>query len=171
MQMEPWLAKWGCVLASAGLLLTGCVRTQRLVIGEPVGPASALAQTERTTGQLIVYSAWDGLDTLDAEHQKHSPYVVREQQGTIAARVRNRQGSFGEEPEVVSLPPGRYFVEARSTNTGPVQVPVIIDRRRTTVVYLDGVAAPPAALADEETNWIRQPNGLIVGWRDQAGEK
>ena len=120
-------------------------------------------------GSLIVYSAWDRFDTLDAEHLKHTAYTVRSEQGTPVLHVRNRRGSFESDPQLVSLAPGRYRIEARATNVGPIKLPVVIRKGETTVVYLDGTTGPAAAAAPG-TNWIRQPNGSIVGRRDQADE-
>jgi len=62
-------------------------------------------------------------------------------------------------------------VEARATNLGPVQIPVIIREGQTTVVYLDGVNGPLASWQVSETSWVRQPNGFIVGWRDNANAR
>jgi hypothetical protein len=120
-------------------------------------------------GSLIVYSAWDRFDTLDAEHLKHTSYTVSSEQGTQVIHVRNRQGSFEGDPQAVSLAPGRYWIEARATNVGPLKLLVVIRQGETTVVYLDGTTGPTAAAAPG-TNWVRQPSGLIVGWSDQGNE-
>jgi hypothetical protein len=152
------------------VLLSGCVASHPLVISEPIGPAQAVLHKEHQTGELIVYSSWTRFDTLDSEHRKHSPYLVEQQGGTNIVRVNNRRGTFGEEPEAVPLAPGHYLVKARATNVGRVEVPVIIREGETTVVYLDGITAP-SAIGQQDTNWVRQPNGRIVGWGDTASAK
>ena len=154
-------------LLLAASMWCGCAETRKLVIADPVGPTEAAKQASGTKGSLVVYSAWDGLDTLDSEHRKHTAYTVRSQQGVTVLHVRNRCGSFEGEPQVVDLPPGRYWIESDATNMGAVQIAAAIRKGETTVVYLDGTTRPAGPPTDE-TNWIRQPNGLIIGWKDQG---
>jgi hypothetical protein len=109
------------------------------------------------SGKLVVYSGWDRLDTLDPEHHKHTPYLILSGSTDvrqISAQVRNQSGSFGEDPEVVELPTGQYWVEARATNVGRVRVPVSIVRGQTAVLYLDSTTSP-AGQAVQESQWIR----------------
>jgi hypothetical protein len=157
---------WIAVLAGLAIWGSGCAAPQPWVGQERIGPIGAPTATAASSGSLIVYSAWDRFDTLDAEHQRHTPYQVLSEQGALVARVRNQAGSFGQDPSAVSLSPGRYWVEARATNAGQVRVPILIREGLNTVVYLDGVAGPtlsPAPLA--QVDWVRQPNGRIVGWK------
>lgn len=141
------------------------------MLSEPVGPAGVVPRPSSNVGQLVVYSGWDDFNTLDADHPRHTPYVLRPDSGGETIRVRNQSGSFGQEPQVVSLAPGRYRVEAKATNLGPMQVPVVVRERKTTVVYLDGVTGPPTASQGSSSIWVREPNGHIVGWRDSEGAR
>jgi hypothetical protein len=150
----------------AAVLVGGCAGREPLVIREPVGPAQPVALSTGSSGSLVVYSGWDRLDTLDSEHPKHTPYSVHSETDGVVAQVSNHSGSFGQDPSVVSLAPGRYWVHTRGTNVGLVRVPVTVRAGQRTVVYLDGSTAPVESWRGE-TNWLRQPNGLIVGWRDQ----
>ena len=118
-------------------------------------------------GNLIVYSAWDRFDTLDPEHQRHTPYVILSgpsDSANVVARVRNQSGPFGQEPELVDLPPGQYWVEARATNVGRVRVPVVIDSGRTARVFLDATTSP-SEQAMQASNWVRQNPGPAFGWQ------
>ena len=165
MKSRTWLT--GVVLLATAAGLIGCAAPQPLVMHEAVGPVQAITQPPARSGKLVVYSAWDRFDTLDAEHPKHTPYTVRSDQGSAVARVRNQAGSFGHEPSAVSLAPGRYWVEGRATNVGSIRVPVVVRRGQTTVVYLDATTAP-AGLGQNEMSWVRQPSGRVVGWKDQG---
>jgi hypothetical protein len=158
----------GIVAASASIL-SGCIRTREFVVREPVGPVEGVKESAGTEGNLVVYSGWDRLGTLDSEHRKHTSYTIHAAQEERTIRVWNRMGSFGGEPEMVRLSPGRYWIEAGGTNVGEVRIPVVVRGGETTVVYLDGTTEPDAPWR-LGTNWIRQPNGLILGWRDAANE-
>jgi hypothetical protein len=107
---------------------------------------------------------------MDTDHQKHTAYTLRSELGGPVTRVRNQRGSFGEDPDVLALAPGHYWVEARATNAGAVRVPVVICRGETTAVYLDGSTAPASSSADSAA-WVRQADGRIVGWRAEASLK
>ena len=130
------------------LNLTGCAEPKPRVAYGPVGPSFRSASGSGP-GRLIVYSAWDRFDTLDAEHRRHTPYTVSSSSSDSGppslVKVRNQQGSFGEDPDVVTLPAGQYSVLARATNVGRVQVPVIIQPGQTTILYLDGSGPLPDA--------------------------
>jgi hypothetical protein len=155
------------VVAVGAALFTGCAGPQKLVISDPVGPFPDGVKATGTDGSLIVYSGWDGLDTLDTEHPKHTDYILRSEDGKKLKRIRNRCGSFEGDPEIVGLSPGRYWIEAEATNVGPIKVPAVIRPHETTTVYLDGTTEPGGPWPDG-TNWVWEPNGLVVGWKAQA---
>ena len=158
--------KVGASLAAIAIIASGCSSPKPLVLHDSVGPARTAAPAAGGAGSLVVYSAWDRFDTLDAEHPKHTPYTVRSERDGTVAHVHNQTGTFGQDPISVSLPAGHYSLQARATNVGPVRIPVVIRSGQTTVVYLDGSTAPAEAWR-AEADWLRQPNGLIVGWKDQ----
>jgi len=145
------------------LLSSGCVATDKFLVANPVGPPAPGVEEHPGQGSLVVYSAWDGLDTFDPDHEKHTSYRVHSADGGLIRSVRNRCGSFDGYPMTVNLPTGTYKVEARATNFGWVFVPVRIEANRTTVVYLDGTEPPERELIEEAL--VRLPNGQIVGRR------
>ncbi len=164
--MRLSLAKLRIPVLIAAVGLTGCAAGQPRVISETIGPAQAPAVNRTDRGSLLVYSDWDKYDTLDADHQKHTAYRISPEQGGQTILVRNRKGSFGESPEAVELAPGKYVIEAQANQLGTVRVPVRVRTGETTVVYLDGVTAPPAVERTQTEKWVRHPSGGILGWRD-----
>jgi hypothetical protein len=80
--------------------------------------------------------------------------------------VDNLSGSFYQTPMTVSLPPGEYKVKARATNSGLVDVPVIVKENKTTIVDLDGTILPqhkPTGAGQ----WVRLPDGQVIGMRSE----
>ncbi len=75
-----------------------------------MGPAPAVASDD---GELIVYSADDAIDTADSEHPHHRRYVIRAADGSVLRSIENQTGPFGQDPEDVTLPPGRYAITVR----------------------------------------------------------
>jgi hypothetical protein len=117
---------------------------------------------EAAQGQLVVYTPDNFVDTNDAEHPRHQAYVVLNPDGSVVERVANLSGPFGQDPEVVPLPSGRYLVHAWAINFGPVAVPVQIDRGRTTTVHLDGDQGSSLAAASQ-AQVVSLPDGQVVG--------
>lgn len=171
--MKPKLnrAVYLCLLGLSLLPLIGCATEQPLVLTQPVGPVEGEPKHFQKHGELIVYSAWDRFDTLDSAHWKHTAYSLRPENGGKVIRVRNRCGTFGQDAEVVALPPGSYLLDVYATNAGLVKVPVVVREGLTTEVYLDGISGPPKYAQAERTNWISQPNGQVLGWRDSSAAK
>lgn len=155
----PVLAQGTRSLALAVALAAGCAPPSRWIAPAAVGPAPAVASDD---GELIVYSADDAIDTADSEHPHHRRYVIRAADGSVLRSIENQTGPFGQDPEDVTLPPGRYAIDTSATNAGPVRVPVVIEPGRLTVVHLDGddESDPvPASAA------VRLPNGHPIGAR------
>jgi hypothetical protein len=149
------------------LALGGCVENRTYLVTEAVGPSSSVARQHLSGGSLIVYSAWDGLDTLDVGHLKHTPYAILSENGVRVERVRNRCGSFDQDAMVVHLPAGSYRVEAKASSFGSVVVPIQIKEGQTTVVYLDGTTKLKG-VDPSESDFVKLPNGQIVGWHSTA---
>jgi hypothetical protein len=150
------------------LLLPACAARPPFVLSASVGPPPEVAPATPGEGRLVVYSAWDGLESADADHEKHSSYAILFEDGMLVERVRNRCGSFEKDPMTVSLPAGTYRVEARASNFGLVSIPVLIKENQSTVVRLDG-GRPPKGVGTSATDFVKLPNGQVVGWR--AGEQ
>lgn len=146
--------------------VTGCATRARVVVQQAVGPARAvLARRRNSNGSLVVYSAMEVINAADARHPAHSSYRIYMPDGKLLRDVDNREGSFYQDPIAVPLAPGKYNIEARATNVGWVELPVIIEQGRTTVVDLDGDVLPPHEAGNGE--WVRLPGGQIVGSRAQ----
>jgi hypothetical protein len=129
---------------------------------ERVGPAPRTSASPESAGFLVVYSAWSNfVDQGSTAH--HSRYIVKSDGGSMSKEVINHADRFDEGPIQLPLAPGAYHVSARSAHYGRVNVPVIIEPRRTTIVYLDGRAHPDEKAA-EQASAVRLPDGEIVGW-------
>jgi hypothetical protein len=155
-------------LWSVVLLASGCVATRPFALGVPVGPPGLGGWNVLGHGSLRVYSAWDGLDDGDPDHEKHTSYTICSDQGAVLEKIRNRCGSFGQDPMTVLLPAGTYKIEARATNFRMVSVPIVIQADQTTVVYLDGTTRPKG-IEPTAGRLVKLPNGEVVGVR--AGEQ
>ena len=113
-------------------------------------------------GFLVVYSAWSNfVDQGSTGH--HSRYTITSDDGKISRVVINHADRFDEGPLRLALAPGSYHVSARSAHFGRVSVPVLIQQRQTTNVYLDG-SAHHEAPADRQRDAVKLPDGEIVGW-------
>ena len=150
-------------LSGATYLATGCVAPHTFVLAQAVGPPPGKVSANAGQGNLVVYSAWDGLDTGDADHEKHSSYAILSGEGVLIKRVPNRCGSFGGNPQTVNLPPGAYQLEARASNFGVVSIPILIEPNQETVVRLDG-SMDTKGLEGSAGDLVRLPNGQPVGW-------
>ena len=94
-------------------------------------------RTGSTQGYLLVYSATDEFSDGDLIFNAHSSYSIHTTDGKLFKNVENHISRSDEMPELVTLPPGFYTVEARSGNNGYVRVPVQIKPGRQTIVDLD----------------------------------
>ena len=88
-------------------------------------------------GYLLVYSATDEFSDGDLIFNAHSSYSIHTTDGKLFKNVENHMSRSDEIPELVTLPPGSYAVEARSGNNGYVRVLVQIKPGRQTIVDLD----------------------------------
>jgi hypothetical protein len=77
--------------------------------------------------------------------------------------IINHVDRFDEGPIRLPLAPGSYYVRARSAHFGRVNVPVVIEARQTTYVYLDG-SQHPEAPSPHQSSAVKLPDGEIVGW-------
>ncbi len=144
------------------LLGAGCSSAPQPTTVERVGPAPRTSNIPENAGYLVVYSAWSNfVDQGSTPH--HSRYIVKADEGSMSHEVINHVDRFDEGPIQLPLAPGGYHVSARSAHYGRVDVPVVIEPGRTTIVYLDGRAHPEKTTA-EKASAVRLPNGEIVGW-------
>ncbi|HEY3898836.1 MAG TPA: hypothetical protein VGM54_09505 [Chthoniobacter sp.] len=132
----PW--NWRLLLALPALLFfCSCASAPRTeTVLEPVRPAPVIPAAHGP-GYLVVYTAIIEPDiNPDTMFYPHTGYAIYDSQGVYYQTVRNHVGRWDETPYTVSLPPGRYMLKAESQYDGDVQVPVIIEGGKTTVVDL-----------------------------------
>lgn len=146
------------------LLLSGCASAPPLAL-DRVGPSRELASVRSNEGNLTVYSAWSPLmNMVDPDTPLHSDYVILSSDGTIVRKVKNWQSKVLRDPASISLPPGLYTVEAAAADHGKVQVPVLIEGHRTTIIHLDG--EPDGGFKGvAQSELVSLPDGYVVGWR------
>src|SRR5690349_9177397 len=150
--------------AMPGLLvfLAACAPEPKQSVLQPVGPGPQTAANPENDGFLVVYSAWSNfVDQGSTGH--HSRYWVTPDDSRTTKEVINHVDRFDEGPIRLPLPPGSYHVRARSAHFGRVNVAVMIQRRQTTFVYLDGAPHPEAPSA-QQRDAVKLPDGEIVGW-------
>ena len=144
------------------LMANGCSTPPAAAIVDRVGPAPQTSSSPDHSGYLVVYSAWSNfVDPGSTAH--HSRFIVKADDGSVSREVINHADRFDEGPIQLPLAPGPYHVSARSAHFGRVNVPVVIEPWRTTIVYLDGRTHPEEKAA-EKASAVRLPNGEIVGW-------
>jgi hypothetical protein len=97
-------------------------------------------RTPLSAGYLEVYSATDRVDDGGVSYFPHSSYLVYTIDGKLVRKVENHVASSDESPELVTLPPGRYIVEARSENDGNIRVHVVVFTGRRAVLDLENGA-------------------------------
>lgn len=147
------------------IAISGCAGHGPVVLHEVVGPAPQHPNESHTgTGQLVVYSARDLMNTADSDHPAHTSYIIYDHDGDFRQRVNNRAGSFYQEPASVSLPVGSYEIEAKASNGPEVLIPVLIAESRSTIVDLEGsnLSRNDSKSGDQ---WVRLPGGQIIGSR------
>jgi hypothetical protein len=95
----------------------------------------------------------------------HTDCTIYSEGGRLLKRVRNARDRNDPEPTLVSLPPGRYEIQAGAEDyagTLEVRVPVVIQAGRTTVAHLSGGWKPQRQYTRNEV--VRLPDGEIAGW-------
>jgi hypothetical protein len=157
------------VLLGAGMasLLMGCSSVP--VAFAPVGPNPLGSESTAGEGQLQVFSGLT--ERSDNQNQasddpvwyQHTDYRIYDLHGKLVKRVNNTIGHYEQAPRQVALPAGRYVIKAEAGDYSMVQVPVTIERGRTTRVHLDDNWNAPADTPRNEL--VGMPNGKPAGWR------
>lgn len=154
-----------CTLLAVGLLplLVSCASSPP-VVTDPVGPAPLSKEELKPQGYLKVFSATESHNDGDVLYYPHTAYKIYGDDGKLYKRVANAVGIHDEDPDLVRLPAGTYTVEAEAEWSGMVKVRVVIEAGRLTNVNLeyDWKRTKPAG---DENNWVRLPNGQVVGYR------
>ncbi len=157
------------LLVGAGLVsvLVGCASTPVTVA--PVGPNPLGGDNQASRGGLQVFSSL--AEQSDNQNQgsrddvwyQHTDYYVYDRQHRPVKHVDNDIGHYETTPRLITLPPGKYIVKAQAEDYSWVNVPVRIERGRTTRVHLDQKWQVPVYAA--KTDLVSLPNGNPVGWR------
>jgi hypothetical protein len=153
------------ILGAVGTaMLMGCASAP--IALAPVGPGPADYAGAGSTGQLLVYSAWQGHAEGDnPAFYQHADYYIYNPQGRLIRHVDNAVGHYEQVPRPVSLTAGKYLVRSRAKGFGNdwVMVPVVIRGGETTKIHLDNGWKIPAGVSSMQV--VSIPNGYPVGWR------
>ena len=124
------------IACNLALLTTGAIAQPTML--NAVRPVTDTILPSDYVGTLKVFTATeqrpDGDDTFRYPHTDYEIYTAN---GKRFEKVDNGMTQLEETPTEVTLPKGRYIVEAQSETEGFVRVPVIIQTGRTTVVNLE----------------------------------
>jgi hypothetical protein len=168
--------------ASSLVWLAGCASVPNVAIREPIGPAPSGAEKASGQGYLEVYSArqrepladnlgewqweYDMGDNVLADGLARTGYIIRTDIGTVLKYVPHSRNTADSQPTLVTLPPGRYQIEAQAEQAGrqslTVLLPVLIEPGKTTVAHLSGHWKPKVQFSDSDV--VRLPDGQIAGW-------
>ena len=139
---------------------------------DTVGPAPIpSAQSNSGSGTLIVYSAYQvnaGFNNPNPYGPEHSNYKILDRNKNPLKWVHNATSDVSQSVVPVNLPPGKYYVVARSNSFGIVTVPVIIAAGHETVLHLDGRETSPEGIPVDAANAVCLPDGEIVGWKSAS---
>jgi hypothetical protein len=159
------------IVTAAGALLSGCATGNGFALGT-VGPSLPQPSAANSTdGILMVYSAYEvnaDFNSREPDLPEYSDYKILTAGGKPLQRVHNDSGTILQDPVSVQLPPGKYQVIARANGYGTVTVPVLIETQQSTVLHLEGGGFWPDESAFNQTNAVRLPDGLIIGWKAAA---
>jgi len=127
-------------LLAAVLMTSGCASPKGGLVLAPVGPPSLPPAVDSSLGSLVVFSALDSQPHFNGFPYRHyyTDYKILSDDGKLAQKVRNDNGTSWEGPAEVQLPPGKYRVVARANGYGTVTVPVTVAAKQTTTVHLEG---------------------------------
>jgi hypothetical protein len=157
------------LLVTASAALSGCATGSNGPVLDTVGPPlSSVKVAESTNGTLTVYSAYEAnadFNARDPNRPEYSDYKICRPDGMLLQRVHNNCGTLLQDPVAVALPPGKYQVIARANGYGPVTIPVLVAARQNTVLHLEGGALWPDESIFNQTNAVRLPDGLVIGWK------
>jgi hypothetical protein len=157
-------------------LLSGCVtgRSPNSLVLDPVGPAMLppfqMTSSVSTNGTLVVYSAYRrnaDFNARDPYRPEYSDYEIFFEDGQLQQRIHNNTGTILQDVVPVGLPAGKYQVKARANGYGFVIIPVIIKASQSTVLHLEGGGFWPDESVFNQTNAVRLPDGLVIGWKAQ----
>ena len=113
-----------------------------------------------------VYSAWRRTGTDDPDHRIHSNYDLLTEDRSQLLTVRNYVTPMLEDPAIVALSPGQYVVKARVQRYGLMEIPVVIESRKLTALFMDDSTVPD--VTPNQAERIQLPDGRVIGWASVA---
>lgn len=157
------------LLLGVTLLLGSCV-SQTITLA-PVGPSPFAGRSSAVgTAYLQVFSDLEGItESENPSFYQHTDYNVYDAGGKLVKHVGNTVGHYSTSPRLVPLRPGNYTVRARAKGWLLVNVPVVVERDRTTKVHLDENWKPPAGTP--KTQVVSTLGGYPAGWRANLSVK
>jgi hypothetical protein len=160
------LAAW--IVVGILPLMASCTASRDSVVVGPVGPEPLTVDALAPNGYLKVYTGTEDHHDGDVHYFPHTSYTVYAEDGrTVVRKVANAISIHDEDPSLVQLPAGKYVVLGEVGNGGMVKVAVVVQPGQLTRVDLasDWKQRAPAGNA---ADWVRLPNGQVVGWRASA---
>ncbi len=167
-------------VSSTVVCLVGCASPAQLTVADPVGPAPTTGVVKSAGSQLEVYTARERapLDINKEEflwnndfgrndflyESAHTDYTIYTMDGMVFEHVKNARNYEDPQPAVVSLPPGEYKIKARAQDYGWVNIPVVIEAHKLTVVNLQRDPNPAVGSVDR-AEAVLLGGDRIVGWR------
>ena len=161
--------------------LTGCATgSPEIRLSEAVGPAPGAASEAGNASTLQVYSARQRQAYIDVNLEEFrmnndfgrndflyeaapGDYTICTADGQVLRRVHNSRNSEDETPAVVNLAPGRYTVLAQARDLGTVEVPIVVEPGKRTVVNLQRYRRIADTAEKTELVWL--PGSMVVGWK------
>jgi hypothetical protein len=157
------------IVMIAGVFLAGCATEKSGPVLDTVGPPmSQSPAVGSTNGTLVVYSAYEinaDFNARDPNRPEYSDYTIFTTDGKLLRKVHNNSGTILQDAVPVELPPGEYKVIALANGYGFVTVPVRIEPHQNTILHLEGGGFWPDESVFNQTNAVRLPDGLIIGWK------
>ena len=156
------------ISALATVFFVGCASGNDLTLGT-IGPQLPQpAGVSTATGSLVVYSAFEtgaAFNSRNESGQSYSDYKIFTSEGRLLQQVHNDSGTMELSPVAVRLTPGKYTVVAQANGYASVTVPVIIAAHQSTILHLEGGGVWSGESAFNQTNSVRLPDGMVVGWK------
>jgi hypothetical protein len=147
------------------LALNGCANAAPLVTLSPVGPKPADAQPAAPMlGYLKVYSSTREYNNGDVLYYPRRRYFIYNMNGSRYRTVENRASRKDEEPQLISLPVGKYYVIGESESDGLLRVPVVIKQGEKTGVVLERGKSTDTDAKVDSSRGVKTPSGNVVGW-------
>ena len=157
------------ILIVVSALLSSCATGKNQTVLDTVGPPLPQpAAASSTNGTLVVYSAYEvnaDFNARDPNSPEYSDYKILTTDDRLLQKVHNNSGTILQEGVPVELSPGKYHVMAHSNGYGYVVVPVVIAAGQTTTLHLEGDGFWPNESAFNQTNAVRLPDGVVIGWK------